>query len=174
MKKISYIYLPLLFLVYVTVEVILKLQNLSICDTSGCILADGLLRFDSIYLNYIGVFDALLILIFGCIVYKYDNYKKIFFIVLYSSILFETIMIAYQYWANPTMCLFCLGVYGFLFTITILTSKNKIILILPFILSNIIALSFLNIPKSISFIVTIQHLELISKKYYKTFIIYTS
>ena len=82
MKKISYIYLPLLFLVYVTVEVILKLQNLSICDTSGCILADGLLRFDSIYLNYIGVFDALLILIlqgtfylFTILLYKVFYYR---------------------------------------------------------------------------------------------------
>ena len=65
MKKISFIYLPLLFTIYVTVEAVLKLFHSTLCASTGCLLADSLLRFDSIYLNFIGVADALIVLLIG-------------------------------------------------------------------------------------------------------------
>ena len=152
MKKLAYIYLPFLFLIYVTVEVFLKLNDLSICDSTGCSLADNLLKFDSIYLNYAGVLIALILVVLGRLAIKSEKYEKIFFLALYPSILFETIMLVYQYWANPVMCKFCMGVYAFLIAIAFFSSFKKFLFLLPFIFANVAALSFLDIPKAEVFV----------------------
>jgi glutaredoxin len=152
MKKFAFIYLPILFLIYVSTETLFRLNDASTCDTQGCELAANLLKFDSIYLNYLGVLCALLILILGVLSIKKRIDEKLFFLVLYASILFETIMIAYQYWVIPLMCQFCLGVYAFLLLIGLFASLRKFIFLTPFILANIVALSFLDMPKSINFI----------------------
>ncbi len=152
MKKLAYIYLPFLFLIYVAVEVVLKLNNFSICDSTGCSLADNLLKFDSIYLNYAGVLIAVILVILGRLAYKNEKFEKIFLLALYPSILFETIMIVYQYWANPEMCKFCMGVYAFLIAIAFFSSLKKFLFLVPFILANVAALSFLDIPKAEVFV----------------------
>ena len=152
MKKISFIHLPSLFLIYVSVEAVLKVFHSTLCESTGCLLADSLLRFDSIYLNFIGVIDALAILLFGILSYKKKVNEKLFFIVLISSLLFETIMLSYQYFASPEMCKFCMGVYAFLVIITLLASKKYFLMVIPAVLSIIVSLSFLAIPKSTSFI----------------------
>jgi len=152
MKKTSFIYLPILFFIYVSTETILKLFHSTLCASTGCLLADSLLRFDSIYLNFIGVFDALAILIIGILSYNKKISEKLFFLVVVSSLLFETIMLGYQYFASPEMCKFCMGVYTFLVVITLLSSRKYFLMVVPAVIALIISLSFLAIPKSAPFV----------------------
>jgi len=153
MKKIAFIYLPLLFFIYVSTEAILKLFHSSLCESTGCKLADSLLRFDSIYLNFVGVFDALIILIIGWLSYNKKISEKFFYLMLIASLLFETIMLGYQYYVSPQMCKFCVGVYTFLVVITILATRKYFFIVVPAIVSVFIALSFLALPKSKAFVV---------------------
>jgi len=152
MKKTSFIYLPILFFIYVSTETILKLFHSTLCESTGCLLADSLLRFDSIYLNFIGVFDALAILVIGILSYNKKISEKLFFLVVVSSLLFETIMLGYQYFASPEMCKFCMGVYTFLVLITLLSSKKYFLMVIPAVIALIVSLSFLAIPKSAPFV----------------------
>jgi glutaredoxin len=153
MKKVSFIYLPILFFIYVTVEAVLKLFHSTLCESTGCLLADSLLRFDSIYLNFIGVFDALAILMVGILTFNKKITEKLFFVVLISSLFFETIMLGYQYFASPEMCKFCMGVYTFLLIMTLLSSKKYFIMVVPAVIALITSLSFLAIPKSAPFVI---------------------
>ncbi len=153
MKKTSFIYLPILFFIYVSTEAVLKLFHSTLCESTGCLLADSLLRFDSIYLNFIGVFDALAILVVGILAYNKKISEKLFFLVVVSSLLFETIMLGYQYFASPEMCKFCMGVYTFLVIITLLSSKKYFLMVIPAVISLIVSLSFLAIPKSAPFVI---------------------
>ena len=82
MKKFSFIYLPILFFIYILTEMVLKLNHLSICETTGCLLADNLLKFDSIYLNFMGFVDATLILLMGWLGYQNRKYAKFFYLVV--------------------------------------------------------------------------------------------
>jgi len=152
MKKISFIYLPLLFFIYVTTEAVLKLFHSTLCESTGCLLADSLLKFDSIYLNFIGVADALIILLIGWLSFNKKISEKLFFIVLIASLLFETIMLGYQYFVSPEMCKFCMGVYTFLVIISILSTRKYFLMVVPFVISVFVALSFLALPKSQAFV----------------------
>jgi len=154
MKKISFIYLPLLFFIYVTAEAVLKLFHSSLCASTGCLLADSLLKFDSIYLNFIGVADALIILLLGILSFNKKVSEKLFFLVLVASLLFETIMLGYQYFASPQMCKFCMGVYTFLVVISLLSLRKYFLMVVPAVIALITALSFLAIPKSQAFVVS--------------------
>lgn len=153
MKKISFIYLPILFFIYITVETLLKLNHSTLCESAGCLLADNLLKFDSIYLNFMGLFDALIILAIGWLSYNKKVSEKLFYLVLFASLLFETILIGYQYFVSPEMCKFCMGVYAFLVVIMLLSSRKYFLMVIPIIASVVIALSLLTIPKSEAFII---------------------
>jgi glutaredoxin/uncharacterized membrane protein len=158
LKKLGFILAPLLFLLYVAVETYLKLNQSSLClsekaaEPTGCELAGALLNFDAIYLNYLGIFAALTILILGVLSYKKTIPEILFFIVLVSSLLFETIMLGYQYFASPAMCVFCMGIYSFLVVILLLSSRKYFFMIVPAVIAVLIALSFLAIPESKSFL----------------------
>jgi glutaredoxin/uncharacterized membrane protein len=158
LKKLGFIITPLLFLLYVAGETYLKLNHSSICasdkasEPTGCELAGALLNFDAIYLNYLGIFAALTILILGILSYKKIIPEILFFIVLISSLLFETIMLGYQYFASPAMCVFCMGIYSFLVIILLLSSRKYFFMVIPAVMAVLIALSFLAIPKSQSFV----------------------
>jgi len=154
LKKLGFIFTPLLFLLYVTVETYLKLNKSSLCmadkaaEPTGCELAGALLNFDAIYLNYLGVFAALIILVLGVLSYKRKIPQVLFFVVLVSSLLFETIMLGYQYFASPKMCIFCMGIYAFLVVILLLTARRYFLMVVPTVISVLMALSFLAIPTS--------------------------
>jgi glutaredoxin len=152
MKKLSYVYLPLLFLIYLVVETVLKLNHSSLCHSKGCELAGGLLNIPAIELNYLGIAGAVLLLILGYLTYIRAFSKRYFFILLSSMIVFETIMIGYQYFASPMLCKFCLGVYGSLLTIAIFTMRERFFFLLPAIVAPLTALYLLAIPMSKSFI----------------------
>jgi glutaredoxin len=153
MKKTSFIYLPILFFLYIATETILKLNHSTLCESTGCQLADNLLRFDSIYVNFMGLFDALIILTIGWLSYRKFISEKLFYLVLFASFAFESVLIGYQFFVSPEMCKFCMGIYAFLFVMMLLSSKKYFLMVLPVIASIWISLSFLAIPKSESFIV---------------------
>ncbi|CAA6821341.1 MAG: Unknown protein [uncultured Sulfurovum sp.] len=158
MKKLGFIVTPLLFLLYIVIETYLKLNASSLCtssqpsEPSGCELAGALLNFDAIYLNYFGILAALTILILGILSYKKIIPEILFFVVLISSVLFETIMLGYQYFASPEMCKFCMGIYAFLIITLFLASRKYFLLTIPAIISLVIALSWLAIPQSTTFV----------------------
>ncbi|NEW60031.1 hypothetical protein GSY74_01935 [Sulfurovum sp. bin170] len=153
MKKLSFVYLPALFFVYIAVETLLKLNHSTLCESAGCLLADNLLWFDSIYLNFMGLADALIILAIGWLSYKRAIREKLFYLVLFASLAFETILIGYQYFVSPEMCIFCMGVYAFLVVIMLLSAKKYFLMVVPVIASVVVALSFLTIPKSEAFVI---------------------
>ena len=153
MKKLSFIFLPILFFAYVAGETYLKLHHSSLCESTGCKLADSLLLFDSIYLNFIGMFAGLAILITGILAYKKVIHENLFYIVVGSSLLFETIMLGYQYYASPEMCKFCMGVYTFLVLIMLTASFRYFIVAMIGAVSVFMALSFLAIPQSKAYVI---------------------
>ena len=158
MKKLGFIVTPLLFLLYVAGETYLKLNQSSLCmsekaaEPTGCELAGALLNFDAIYLNYLGIFAALTILILGVLSYKKVIPEILFFVVLVSSLLFETIMLGYQYFVSPAMCTFCMGIYAFLVLTLLLASRKYFLMVVPAVLAVLIALSFLAIPAAKPFV----------------------
>jgi glutaredoxin len=139
-------------LVYLVVETVLKLNHSSLCHSKGCELAGGLLNIPAIWLNYIGVASAVMLFLLGYLTYIRAFSKRYFFILLSAMIVFETIMIGYQYFASPMLCKFCLGVYGFLLIIALFTMKEKFFFLLPAIVAPLTALYLLAIPMSKSFI----------------------
>jgi len=152
MKKLGFIVTPILFLLYIVGETYLKLNHSSLCASEGCALADALLKFDSIYLNYFGIVGALTILILGILSYKKMIPEILFFIVLISSLLFESIMLGYQFFASPEMCKFCMGIYAFLVAILLFSSRKYFAMAVPAVISVLMALSFLAIPNASSFV----------------------
>jgi len=158
LKKLGFIFAPLLFLIYVSVETYLKLNKSSLCmadkatEPTGCELAGALLNFDAIYINYLGVFAALTLFILGVLSYKRKIPQLLFFVVLVASLLFETIMLGYQYFASPKMCVFCMGVYAFLVVILLSTARRYALAVIPAVVAVLMALSFLAIPTSKTFI----------------------
>lgn len=154
MQKLAYLILPVLFFLYNLGETLLKLNHASFCESAGCMFASSLLRFDSLYLNFIGVAVSALIMIVGWRVYKEKIDKKYFLLLVFVSLLFETIMLGYQYFASPMMCKFCMGIYAFLLAIMIASSKRYIWMIIPAVLALLSALSFLSIPKTMAYATT--------------------
>jgi len=152
MQLLSFVYLPILFFIYNASEIILKINHASICENTGCLLADSLLRFDSIYLNYIGTWVAFVIVLLGWSAYKGNLHKKFFYLVVFVALVFETIMLGYQYFVSPEMCKFCMGIYAFLALIMLFSSRRYFFMILPVIGAVLVALSFLAIPKQKAFI----------------------
>lgn len=153
MKKVSFIYLPIIFFLYIAIETLLKSIGSTLCESDGCALADALLRFDSLYLNYIGLIDAIAILGAGWLSYKRYINEKFFYLVLFASLAFESIMIGYQFFVSPEMCKFCMGVYAFLIVMVVLSLYKRLIIIIPVIVSIWVSLSFLAIPKTEAFVI---------------------
>ena len=153
MKKTSFVYLPVLFFLYIAIETVLKLFGSTLCESDGCALADSLLNFDSIYLNFIGLFDALIIVLIGWLSYKKRIDDAFFYLVLFASLAFESIMIGYQFFVSPEMCKFCLGVYGFLIVMTLLSAYRRLVVVIPVVISIWVSMSFLAMPKTEAFVI---------------------
>ncbi|WP_456456246.1 hypothetical protein [Nitratifractor sp.] len=148
MKIVSRVLLPLLLLFYIGYETWLKLHHLSLCSATGCRLAGELLRFPSIYLNYMGLAAVGAILLFGLFSLFSRAFEKLYFIALYTAIAFESVMIGYQIFANPEPCLFCLGVYGGLLLIALASRPRWLLYALPMIFALFFALGDLAIPRN--------------------------
>ena len=153
MKKTSFVYLPILFFLYIAIETVLKLFGSTLCHSDGCALADNLLNFDSIYLNFIGLIDAIMIVVAGWFSYKKKIDEFFFYLILFASLAFESIMIGYQFFVSPEMCKFCLGVYSFLIVMTILAVTKRLLIVVPVVISIWVAMSFLAMPKTEAFVI---------------------
>ena len=151
-KKISAIIMPAILIAYVGAETWMKLHHTSLCEATGCKMAATLLNFDGIYLDFLGITAGMLMLVTAILWAKHEVFKPLFFVALYSAIAFESVMIAYQAFANPQMCKFCLGVYSLLLITAFLTERRFLLYALPAIIAIFAALSTLSIPKNMPLI----------------------
>ena len=153
--------LPFLLFVYILAEIILKANNIELCSSTGCALAGDLLKFNSIYLNYLGMAGALALFILALI--KGELAQKLYSILLISMLFFESLLIASQINLNPEPCKFCLGVYAFLIIMAINDNAKRFLALLPAIAAIFVAFSILAIPKNKS-IISKDGLYLIASK----------
>ncbi len=149
---IKRVILPLALFIYIAIETYLKLHQSSLCDQTGCKLAGELLRFKPIYLNYLGLFATSILILTGWLSKKSHLADRLFWITLMGALAFEATMIGYQYFANPALCLFCLGVFSGLLLITLFNAPKKILFAIVPIVAIFTALSTLSIAKNQSFI----------------------
>ena len=157
MNKLKAI-LPLLLAIYIMVETILKINNIELCSSTGCALAGELLKFDSLYLNYLGVVGAIVLLILALL--KLDKFYTILSV---TMVAFESLLIASQLNINPEVCKFCLGVYTFLLAILFVANRRVFAYTIPVIGAIFVAFSILSIPKNKNLIVN-DGLYLIASK----------
>jgi len=152
MNFFSRVLLPLFLFIYIAVETYLKLNQSSLCEATGCKLAGELLRFNPLYLNYLGLGAIFFLLILGYFSLKSKLVEKLFFMVLYSAIAFEATILGYQFLANPEPCIFCLGIFSSLSLIALFSHSKNFPLIASIALSIFLGLSTLAITKNKSFI----------------------
>lgn len=138
--------LPLLLLLYIAVETILKSYNIELCSSTGCEMAGSLLKFNSIYLNYLGMLGAATLV--GLAFFKGKNADILYSVVAVAMVIFESILIASQLNLNPELCKFCLGVYTFLLLILLNANWRIFLGVVPAIIAVFIAFSILSIPKN--------------------------
>ena len=135
--------LPLLLAIYIALDTILKANNVELCSSTGCELAGELLKFNSTYLNYLGIAGALFLVLLSLF-----KSEKLYTVIAVAMVAFESLLIASQLNLNPEVCKFCLGVYSFLLLI-LLNAKPKVFLYtLPTIAAIFVAFSILSIPKN--------------------------
>ena len=138
--------LPLLLAIYIAVDTILKANNIELCSSTGCEMAGELLKFNSTYLNYLGIAGALVLVILSLI--KSEIASKLYLITAAAMVAFESLLIASQLNINPELCKFCLGVYTLLL-LTLLNANIRIFAyMLPIVASIFVAFSILSIPKN--------------------------
>jgi len=138
--------LPLLLAVYIALETILKANNIEVCSTTGCALAGELLKFNSFYLNYLGIAGALFLVVLSF--FKSNIASKLYTVTASAMVIFESLLIASQINLNPEPCLFCLGVYSFLILILINANFKVFLYSLPAIGAVFFAFYILAIPKN--------------------------
>jgi glutaredoxin len=138
--------LPALLLVYIALETILKSYNIELCSSTGCEMAGSLLKFNSTYLNYLGMLGAFALIVLAF--FKGKNAHTLYTTVAVAMVIFESILIASQLNLNPELCKFCLGVYSFLLLILLNANWKLFLGLVPAIVSVFVAFSFLAIPKN--------------------------
>lgn len=146
MQKRLKLILPLLLALYIATETILKVNNIALCSSTGCKLAGDLLKFNSIYLNYLGIAAALWLALLALFQTQFAN--RLYTFSALAMVAFESLLIASQLNLNPEVCIFCLGVYTFLLLILFNVSKEFFLYALGVVASIFVAFSFLNIPKN--------------------------
>lgn len=152
MAFFSRVFLPLLLFIYIAVETYLKLSHSSLCDATGCKLAGELLKFNPLYLNYLGLAAVFSLIILGFLSLKNTLMEKLFFVVLYGAVAFEATILGYQYLVNPEPCIFCLGIFSSLLLIGLLSQTKNFILLATVALSVFIGLSTLAINQNKAYI----------------------
>ena len=152
MPIITRVLLPFLLLVYIGVETYLKLHHSSLCEATGCKLAGELLRFNPIYLNYLGLGAVGAMVITGFLSLKNTLMEKLFFTLLYGAIAFEATILGYQFLVNPEPCIFCMGIFSSLLLIGLLSHFKNFIRLTAVVLAIFVALNTLAFPKNKAFI----------------------
>ena len=148
MRFFSRVFLPFLLLIYIGVETYLKLQHTSLCGEVGCKLAGELLRFNALYLNYLGLAAVFTLIFLGYRSLKSTFFETLFFMVLYAAIAFETTILSYQ----PEPCLFCLGIWSSLLLIALFSHIKNFAIVIAFTVAILLALGTLTISKNKAFV----------------------
>ena len=151
MAFFSRVFLPFLLLGYIATETYLKLQNTSLCGEVGCKLAGELLKFDAIYLNYLGIAGLFSLVILGYLSLNSKFFSVLFFMGLYAAIAFEVTIISYQFIVNPEPCIFCLGIVSSLLVIALFSHVKSFAIVLASILAIFLGLNTLAISKNQAF-----------------------
>lgn len=154
MRFFARVFLPFVLLAYIGIETYLRLQNTSLCEGVGCKLAGELLKFDHIYLNYLGLAGVLSLIFLGYRSLKNTFFETLFFIALYAAIAFEATIIVYQFIANPEPCVFCLSIFSSLLVIALFSRIKHFVFVIAAVLSIFVGLSILTIPQNRSFVTT--------------------
>ena len=154
MRLFSRVLLPLLLFIYIAIETYLKLQHTSLCGEVGCKLAGELLKFDAIYLNYLGLVGVFSLIILGIISLKKPLAQNLFFLGLYTAIAFESTIISYQFMANSEPCIFCLGIISSLLMIALLNNPKNFVFVVFGVVAIFAGLSTLAITKNKTFMTT--------------------
>lgn len=154
MRFFARVFLPFLLLGYIGLETYLKTQNTSLCGEVGCTLAGELLKFDPIYLHYLGLVTVFILVILGARSIKSKLFETLYFMVLYAGIAFEATILGYQFLVNPELCLFCLSVFSSLLVIALFSHVKNFLIILASILTIYIALNTLAISKNKAYVTT--------------------
>jgi glutaredoxin len=152
MRYFARVFLPLLLLGYIALETYLKFQNTSLCGEVGCKLAGELLKFDPLYLHYLGLASVLALVLFGIRSIKSAFFETLYFMLLYAAITFEATILGYQFLANPEPCTFCLGIFSSLLVIAFFSHMKHFIVILAAVLALYIALNTLAIPQNKAYV----------------------
>lgn len=151
MALFSRVFLPFLLLGYIATETYLKLQNTSLCGEVGCKLAGELLKFDAMYLNYLGLAGLLSLVILGYLSLQNKFFSTLFFIGLYAAIAFEVTIISYQFVVNPEPCIFCLGIVSSLLLIALFTHVKSFGIVLASVLAIFLGMNTLAVNKNQAF-----------------------
>ena len=152
MTIVARVLLPFLLLIYIAVETYLKLHHSSLCEATGCKLAGELLRFNPIYLNYLGLAAVSALTIVGFLSLKNTLMEKLFFLILYGAIAFEATILGYQFLVNPEPCLFCMGIFSSLLLIGLVSHFKNFLRLVAIAVAVFVALNTLAFPKNKSFI----------------------
>jgi len=152
MRFFSRVFLPFLLFIYIGVETYLKLQHSSLCGEVGCKLAGELLQFNPLYLNYLGLAATFLLIFFGYRSLKNTFFETLFFMTLYAAIAFEATLFAYQFIANPELCIFCLSVFSSLLLIALFSHIRNFAIVIASAFAILLALSSLAITKNKAFV----------------------
>lgn len=152
MAFFSRVFLPFLLLTYISVETYLKLQDTSLCAAEGCKLAGELLRFDAMYLNYFGIVSMFVLLGLGYLSLQSKLMERLFLMLLYSAIAFETTILSYQFFANPEPCLFCLTIFSTLIAIALFSRFKSFAFVVAVVLSIFVGLNTLAIVKNKAYV----------------------
>jgi len=154
MHFFSRVFLPFLLLGYIALETYLKSKNTSLCGNEGCTLAGDLLKFDPMYLHYVGLAAVFLLVILGSKSIKSKFFETLYFMLLYASITFEATILGYQFLVNPEPCLFCLGIFSSLLVIALFSHLKNFFILLAASMAIYAALNTLAISKNSSYVTT--------------------
>ena len=139
--------LPIFLFIYIVIDTILKQKGVEFCSSTGCKMAGQLLKFDSLYLNYLGAFGAFVLAILAFL-----KANRLFTWLSVTMVIFESLLIASQLNLNPEVCKFCLGVYVFLWLILITANKKVALYTIAPAIAVFVAFSILAVPKNITLI----------------------
>lgn len=143
--KITYLLIPLIIIIYISLNIFFTVADIQICPSNGCAIAKTIINVSYIQLNILGALFASLLFILGFLYVKKQNQKaKTFFeLFLLLGVVCETILFSYLYLSTSEICLFCLGFLSFLLlNFLLLPKENLKFLLLP--LGVILSLSLID------------------------------
>lgn len=119
--------ISIIFSLYILSELIFTLLDIG-CQTSGCVATKSLIFIPELALLILALFYSTLLIYLQV---SKENYLNLFKLLVFSGLLFETLIFAYQL-KNNLFCIFCFGVWTQLILLSLFTFKEQVFyIILP-------------------------------------------